>query len=69
MMTWYWLSAVYMTETGPLPEGVVERIVEQLRRDAEARGRVAVVRQLGLQALILLVAVDVGEDRDFLQRQ
>ena len=44
-----------------LAEGVVERVVDGLRRDAEARGRRAVDRQRGLEALDLLIAVDVGE--------
>ena len=43
-----------------LAEGIVERIVDQLRRDAEARGGVAVDRPGACRPLILLVAVDVA---------
>ena len=45
-----------------LAEGIVERGVDQLRRNAEARGRGAVVLHPGLQAAVLLVAVHVGDD-------
>ena len=50
-----------------LAEGVVQRVVDQLRRDAEARGGLAVVGDQGLQAAVLLVAVDVDDDGDGFQ--
>ena len=40
----------------PLPEGVVERVVDRLERDPEARCRVAVDDDLRLEPLVLLVA-------------
>ncbi len=43
----------------PLAEGVVERVVDGLRRDAQARGRVAVDRERHLETGGLLVARDV----------
>ena len=61
MTTWYWFSCVYIVETGPLAEGVVERVVDHLRRDAEARRGAPVDRERRLEALVLLVAVDVGQ--------
>ena len=45
-----------------LAEGIVKRVVDQLRRDAEARGGGAVVLHPGLQAVVLLIAVHVGDD-------
>ncbi len=45
-----------------LREGVVQRVVDVLRGDAEARRRVAVDDKLRLQAFDLLVAGDVGQD-------
>ena len=51
----------------PLPEGVVQRVVDHLRRDAQPRGGVAVDHQLGLQPLVLLVAGDVAQLRQRLQ--
>jgi hypothetical protein len=50
-----------------LAEGIVKRVVEQLRRDAEARRGLAVVGDHRLQAAILLVAVDVDDDGDLPQ--
>ena len=44
-----------------LAKGVVQHVVDQLRRDAEARGRIAIVLNHGLQAAILLIGVDVGD--------
>ena len=43
-----------------LAEGVVERVVDQLRRDAETRRRAAVDITIGLQPVVLLIAVDIG---------
>ena len=51
-----------------LAECVVERVVDLGRRDAEPRGGVAVDDEIGLQALLLLVGVDVGQHRAVLQR-
>ncbi len=50
-----------------LAEGVVQGVVDQLRRDAEARRGGAIISDHGLQALILLVAVHVGDDRNVAQ--
>ncbi len=52
----------------PLAEGVVERVVDLARRDAEPRRRRAVDREIGLQPLLLLVGIDVGQLRHGLQR-
>ena len=46
-----------------LAEGVVERIVDRLRRDPESRRGGAIDDQRGLQPVILLVAVDVDAVR------
>ena len=46
-----------------LAEGVVERVVDQLRLDAEARGLVAVDRQGQRRPVRLLVAGDVAQFR------
>ncbi len=51
----------------PLAEGVVEHAVDVGELHAEARGGVAVDVQVGLQALVLPVAGDVGELRQLLQ--
>ena len=50
-----------------LAEGVVERVVDRRRRDAEPPGGVAVDVDVGLQALVLQVAGDVGELRQLPQ--
>ena len=50
-----------------LAEEIVQRIVDQLGRDAEARGGVAIVDHLGLKSAILLVAVDIDDERDRFQ--
>ena len=47
----------------PLAEGVVERVVEHLRRDAEARGGVAVDGERELEPGRLLIARDIREAR------
>ena len=46
-----------------LAEGVVERIVDLARRQAETRGGVAIDHDIRLQASLLLVGTDVGERR------
>ena len=46
-----------------LAERVVERVVDRRRRDAEPARRVAVDLDVGLQAVVLQVAGDVGELR------
>src|ERR1700730_11341427 len=45
-----------------LAERVVESIVDQLRRDSETHGSVAVVLNHGLQAPVLLVAAHVENE-------
>ena len=52
----------------PLAEGVVERIVDGRRCDAEPARGVAVDLHIGLQALVLQVAGDVGELRNLRSR-
>ena len=47
----------------PLAEGVVERVVDQLRLDAEARRHVAIDRQRQRRAGDLLVGGDVAQLR------
>ena len=47
-----------------LAEGVVERVVDELRQDAEPRGRVAIDDERGLQPAVLLVGGDVAEPLD-----
>ena len=51
----------------PLAKGVVERVVDGLRSDAQAAGRVAVDHQAGLQAVVLQIAVHILKLRDRLQ--
>ena len=50
-----------------LAKGVIQRIVDRLRADAEARRRIAVDDQARLQAQILVVAGDIAELRQCLQ--
>src|SRR5205823_3117915 len=50
-----------------LAKGVIECIVDRLRADAEARGRIAVDDQARLQAPILVVAGDITQLRQLLQ--
>ena len=50
-----------------LAEGVVERVVDLLRGDAEAGSGVAIDHQFGLQAAHLLIAGDVAQLRQGLQ--
>ena len=45
----------------PLAEGVVERVVDRLRADAEPRRGAAIHHQRGAEALVLLVAADIGQ--------
>src|SRR5204863_2406187 len=45
----------------PLTEGIVKRVIDQLRRDVQARRGRAVVNERGLKAIVLLVAIHVGE--------
>ncbi len=52
-----------------LPERVIERIVDLADRDPEPGRGVAVDHQVGFKPLVLLVAVDVGENRDALKRR
>ena len=49
-----------------LAKGVIERIVDRLRADAEARGRIAVDDQTRLQAPVLIVAGDITQLRQLL---
>src|SRR6202789_4731137 len=48
-----------------LSEGFIERIVDHLRRYAHPRCSGPVIRQSGLKTAVLLIGVDVGEDRYF----
>src|ERR1017187_2051217 len=50
-----------------LAEVVVQRVIDQLGRNAEARGGFPVIGDQGLQAAVLLVAVDVRDGGDALQ--
>ena len=50
----------------PLAEGIVERIVNILRRDAEPAGRVAIDIDEKPQAVVLLVARHVAQFRNLL---
>jgi hypothetical protein len=51
----------------PLAEGVVERVVDSRRRDAQTGGRVPVDRQRKLHRRGLLIAGHVGKLRQFRQ--
>ena len=51
----------------PLAEGVVKRVVDQLRLDSESRGLIAVDRQGQRRAAGLLVGGDAGQLRQRLQ--
>ena len=54
---------------GELPHELPARIVvDQLGRDTETRGGGAVVLNSRLQSAILLIAVDIDNDGDFLER-
>ena len=46
-----------------LAEGVVERRGDAARVDAEPGGGIAVDREIDLQAALLLVGIDIGDDR------
>ena len=50
-----------------LAEGVVERVVDGRRRDAEAGGGVAIDGEIGREPLVLLVARHVLDLRQLLQ--
>src|ERR1019366_7421208 len=50
-----------------LAERVVERVVDGLRQNAQARGGVAIDDQVGLHSVVLLVAVHVAQLRQGLQ--
>src|SRR5207253_2582179 len=50
----------------PLAKGIIERIVDGLRADAEARRRIAVDDQARLQAQVLVVAGDITQLRQLL---
>ena len=51
-----------------LAEGVVERVVDRGGIQLQPRGGVAVDGEIDLQAVLLLVGVDVGQCRHVLQR-
>ena len=53
----------------PLAEGVVQHVVDQLRRDPKARRGVAIVLHHGLQSAILLIGVDVADQAKVPQRR
>ena len=50
-----------------LTERVVQRLINRASADTQPRGRVPVDDDAGLQSAVLLVAVDVGDDRLALQ--
>ena len=52
----------------PLPERIIERVVDLADRDSKLGGQIAVDHQIGLQGLVLLIAADVGKSRIGLQR-
>ena len=45
----------------PLPEGVVQRVVDQIRRDAEARSGQPIDHDMFLPAVVLLIGRDVAQ--------
>ena len=45
----------------PLAEGVVQRVVDHLRRDPQPRGGIAIDHHLGLQAFALLIAGHIAQ--------
>ena len=61
--TRYWFDLREDRRDQALAEGVVERVVDRGRRDAETAGGRAVELDVGLQAAVLQVARDVGELR------
>ena len=46
----------------PLAEGIVQRVVDRLLRKTQARRGVAIDDDVGLEAAVLLIAADVGEN-------
>jgi hypothetical protein len=52
-----------------LAEGIIERVVDLRRGDAEPGRRGTVDHQIGFEPLLLLVGVDVGQFRELLQRR
>ena len=49
---------------GSLANLVIERVVDELRRDAEARGRSAIVLNERLQPEVLLIRAHISDDTD-----
>ena len=50
-----------------LAKGIVERVIEYLRRDTEARGGAAVYHQARQQPLVLLIIGDIPQHRQGLE--
>ena len=48
----------------PLAKGVVQRVIDYLRRQAQARGRIAVDDQAGFQCAVLQIAIHILKLRD-----
>ncbi len=52
---------------GSLAEGIVEGVIDLVHGQAETRGGIAVDHDIGLEALLLLVGVQIGEGLVLLQ--
>jgi len=53
----------------PLPKGVVERVVDLANGEPEARRGGPVDDQIGLEPPLLLVEIDVGQQRQTFERR
>lgn len=51
----------------PLSKGIIKRVVNLTHDKAQARGRVAINRDIGLKACLLLIGIDVGKNATVLQ--
>ena len=61
MTTWYWFSWLINGGNLALTEGPIERCVNRVRLNTEARGRVAINHHSSFEASILLIGIDVLE--------
>src|ERR1700760_2580611 len=50
-----------------LPEGVIERVVDLADRNPQPRRRIAIDDQIGFKGLVLLIAADIGKNRQRLK--
>ena len=66
-MTRYWFDLGEDRRDDALPEGVVERVVDRRRGDAEAAGRGAVDEDISRQPVLAEIGRDVGDLGDLLQ--